>query len=60
MIDTTDGTITLPWTATPSPNPNAEALHASAIAMHQCAADRVRHRRQSEMFLTPSTSRPER
>ena len=47
VIDTTDGTITLPldrYVLTEAEQ--AEVLHASALAMHECAAGRgYRHRR---------------
>jgi len=41
VIDTTDGTITLPLDRYFLTEPEeAEVLHASALAMHECAADR--------------------
>ena len=41
VIDTTDGTITLPLDRYAlTEGEQAEVLHASALAMHECAADR--------------------
>ena len=58
VIDTTDGTITLPLDRYfLTEGEQAEVLHASALAMHECAADRgyVISDRLSQSFLDPWT-----
>ncbi|NUU18788.1 hypothetical protein HP550_16165 [Cellulomonas humilata] len=58
VIDTTDGTITLPLDRYfLTETEQAEVLHASALAMHECAADRgyVISDAASMALLTPST-----